>query len=123
MTLWYEENLKNDTCYGMHKYVMFRDLQELYKKYLIGELGGEKEPEPDGEVKEATFSENFETSWVVESEEALVLKFNDTFGIDWFIINIYSIDIATENFDINWFTDNNYTIEITNENFEDESWD
>ena len=114
MTHWYEVNMNNSRNKSMYGEQRDKDLKALFLKY-------ETEPEPDEEIKETTFSENFETGWVTQLEGELKLKFNETFEIDWFIINSYN-NITLENFDTNWFTDNAYT-NTGNETFEDESWD
>jgi len=122
--VWWKANLKSSKCFGENRSKMYADLQTLYRKYLDGELGTGSPEDPEQPLEgEPTFAEDFEIGWITESEEELVLKFNETFEIDWFIINIYSINIAIDNFEENWFINNQYTIEIIKEDFEDESWD
>ena len=84
----------------MHRFSMYADLQELYKKYLIGELGGSQQT-PQIPPCESTFCDNFETEWFTSNN----------------FINEYQ-----ETFEIEWFTNNNYILQ-GNEDFESSDWD
>jgi len=117
---WYDANLKNDVCYGMYKFKMLLDLQELYKKYLAGEIGGGQLPCKEGEVScESTFCDNFETDWFLLN--TYVSQFGETFQATWFTNNNYINDYA-EGFDSQWFTYVNYIIQDA-EDFEGVDWD
>ena len=117
---WYNANLKKINCYSRHKHAMLKDLQELYKKYLLGELGGtQQEPDIVPVSCESTFCDNFESEWF--SLNTYVLQFGETFNNQWFTDNNYLNEYKDE-FDAQWFIDNNYTNQW-NEDFESGDWD
>ena len=119
MSNWYDINLKNNTCYGTHRFKMLSDLQELYKKYLSGELGGSQQPPAEQSPCESTFCDNFESNWF--SLDSYVSQFGETFEQQWFISNTFANEYE-DGFEIEWFTFNNYLWQWF-EGFEDSDWD
>jgi hypothetical protein len=146
MTKWYEENLQKVACYNKHRKNIFADLQELYKKYLSGDLGGNGEPElPPTEqpvfnvnlynesFEQWGFEDNFEVEWFKENQYSSLITENfnwmeqigeyensliDSFQNNWFVLNQYLNTLTLDLFDNLWFTINNYNSSLFTENFE-----
>lgn len=98
---------------------MLEDLQELYKKYLSGDLGGTQPPQEGEPVCESTFCERFESSWF--SLNSYVLQFGEMFEQSWFINNNF-VNESEDEFEIGWFTSNSYLNQWL-EGFEGADWD
>ena len=117
---WYDANLKSAICYSRYKFKMLSDLQELYRKYLAGELGaGQQPPQESVPPCESTFCDNFESNW--HSLNTYVSQFGETFEQQWFISNTFVNEYEDE-FERGWFIFNNY-IPQGIEDFESGDWD
>jgi len=146
MAKWYNVNLQNIPCYNRFKKRMHEDLQELYRKYLSGDLGGNPSPPiPDPNIplynvniynelfEEWGFEDSFQENWLIinQYENLFIEDFNflnqindyflaitEIFQENWFILNMYQNNILIESFNNSWFTINNYGINSFAENFE-----
>ena len=145
MAKWYNVNLQNIPCYNRFKKRMHEDLQELYRKYLSGDLGGNPSPPiPDPNIplynvnihnelfEEWGFEDSFQENWLIinQYENLFREEFNflnqineyslillETFQENWFVLNTYQNNILMESFNDSWFTINNYDINSFAENF------
>ena len=115
---WYNVNLNKSNTWSYCRKQVYIDLQNLYKKYLAGELGGTQQPLQQPPECESTFCDNFETSWF--SLNTYVSQFSETFESTWFTCNSY-INEYKDEFDTQWFTNNTYTSQW-DEDFEGVDW-
>ena len=97
---WYNANLEKSCVYGALRFKMYRDLQELYKKYLAGDLGGAQKQPPGEPPCGKTFCERFESEWL--SLNTYVSQFGETFTQQWFNNNTHN-NIFNETFDEPWY--------------------
>lgn len=115
---WYTANFRQSSVYSSLRFNMYTDLQELYKKYLAGELGGTQQA-PQQPPCESTFCDNFESNWF--SLNTYVSQFGETFEQEWFNDNNFVNEYADE-FEEGWFMQNEY-LNQWNEDFEGSDWD
>ena len=137
MSEWYNINLKDIRCYSRYKQAMLKNLQEFYKAYLAGDLGGTQQSPLEILSCESTFCEEFESDWF--SLNTYVLQFGETFDEPWFQLPPFNfvyeeefeqqwfdnnnfINEYEDEFDTQWFIDNIY-INQWDEDFEGEDWD
>ena len=115
---WYNVNLNKSNTWSYYHKQVYIDLQNLYKKYLAGELGGTQRLPQQPPECESTFCDNFETSWF--SLNTYVSQFSETFEQQWFTNNNF-VNKYDDSFEGGWFMFNDYLGQWF-EGFEGEDW-